>query len=133
VRGLFQDALFQLLLAFDAMAGPGNGFQALRVYFFSARNALAEIALANAGKSALDHLEQLPVGVALMEQKLFVVGARGLIGDVLRHIFVRAAAILLIASHGAAQLLLPGFEPLSKCVQLLLVHLGFQTETRYSG
>src|SRR5208337_857844 len=64
LRG-FQQALFRFFLARDAMAGPGHGFEALGVDLFAARNAFSEAAFADASQSAIHHVEQLAVVIAL--------------------------------------------------------------------
>src|SRR5215469_9128887 len=94
-RSLFQNSLLQLFLAFNTMARPRHGFQPLGIDLFSARDAFAEVAFANAGERALHHLQQLPVGVALVEEKFFVVRTGGLVRNILRHILIGATAILL--------------------------------------
>src|SRR5579864_7173894 len=58
-RGFFQDSLLQLLLAFDAMPRPWDGFQSLRVDFFPTVNALAKVAFADARERAFHHLQKL--------------------------------------------------------------------------
>src|SRR5580692_5606638 len=107
-RSLFQQSLLQLFLAFDAVPRPRNGFQALGIDFFSAMDAFAETAFADAGESFVDHLQRLPVVIALAEQEFLGVRTGRAVGDVLRGVFVRGTAIGLGAVHGAAQLLLPG-------------------------
>jgi hypothetical protein len=47
--GFFQDSFFELLLALDAVMRPWDSFEALGIDFFTAGDALAEIAFANAG------------------------------------------------------------------------------------
>src|SRR6266496_1892245 len=105
-RRFFQQAVFQLLLTLDAVACPWYGVQALGIDLLTAGDALAKIAFANASKGVLYHLQQLPVGIALVKEKFLVIGARGLIGDVLCRVFVGAAAILLGARDHAPQFLL---------------------------
>jgi hypothetical protein len=109
--GFFQKALLQLLLAFDAVTGPGHGFETFGVDFFSAMDALAKTAFANAQQSPIHHLQKLAIVVALAKEKFFGVGTRGAIGNILRGIFVGGAAISLSAGNGTAQILLPGLEP----------------------
>jgi len=91
-RGFFEHSLLQLFLAFDAVARPGHSFEPLRIDLLAAGNALAEISFANAAESAFDHHQQLAVGVALVKQEFLVIRAGGLVGDVLSHVLVRAAA-----------------------------------------
>src|SRR5712691_8551085 len=118
----FEQALLGLFLALDAVASPGDGFEALRVDFFSAGNAFTEAAFAETGERAVHHLEQLAVVVALAEEKFLVVRTGGAIGDVLGGLVIRTTAVLLVAGHHVAQFFLPRFQPLSKIFQLLLVH-----------
>jgi len=88
-------------------------------------NAFSEAAFVDAGQSAVDHVEQLAVVVALAEEEFLVIGTGGAIGDVLRGLIVGGAAVLLIARHHVAQFLAPGFQPFSECVEFLLVHDSF--------
>ena len=113
-RCFFEHSLFELFLALDAVAGPGDGFEALGIDLPPAGDALAEVAFADAGERTLDHLQELAVGVALVKEKFLVVGTGGLVGDILRRVFVCAAAILLRARDGAPQVLLPRFQLLAK-------------------
>ena len=62
--------------------------------------------------SLIDHLQELPLIVALAEEKFFGVGAGRAIGNVLGRIFVSGAAVGLGAGDRAAQFLLPRFKPL---------------------
>src|SRR5215469_9683882 len=119
----FEQALLQLFLALDAVAGPGDRFEALGVDLFAAVNTLAEAAFANARQGSIDHHEQLTVVVALAEQKFFVVGTGGAVRDVgCGGVLVCSAAVDLVAVHGAAQFLLPRFQTLLEGFQLLLIH-----------
>ena len=113
LRG-FQQALLGFFLARDAMASPGHGFEALGVDLFAARNAFSEAAFADASQSAIDHIEQLAVVVALAEEEFLVVGTGGAIGDVLRGLIVRGATVLLITDNHVAQLVAPGFQSFSE-------------------
>src|ERR1700686_4939282 len=113
-RSFFQQSLFELFLAFDAVACPGHRFQALGVDLLAAVDALAEAALADAQQRLFHHLQQLPLVVALGEEKFLGVGAGSTIGNVLRGVFVRRATILLGARYRAAQLLLSCFQPFLK-------------------
>ena len=110
----FEQALLGFFLALDAVASPRNGFEALRVDFFSAGDAFAEAAFAEARESAIHHLEQLAVVIALAEEKFFIVRTGGAIGDILGGLVVRATAVLLVAGHHVTQFLLPHFQPFSK-------------------
>ena len=121
--GFFQLALFQLLLAFNAIARPGDGFQSLGVDFITAAHTLAKSAFADAQQSGLHHLQELAVIVALGKEELFGVRAGRAIGDVLRCILVGNAAIFFGAAYRFAQGLLPFFQSFFKAFQLLLVHV----------
>src|SRR6266852_435877 len=77
----FQQTLLGFFLALDAMASPGNGVEPLGVDLFAAGNALPEAAFADARESAIDHVEQLPVVIALAEKKFLIVGTGGAVGD----------------------------------------------------
>ncbi len=61
----FQNALFELFLTFDAVAGPRHGFQTFGVDLFAAGDAFAKVALADAIQCIFYHLEQLPLIIAL--------------------------------------------------------------------
>ena len=56
-------------------------------------DALAEAAFADARQRSLDHLQELPLIVALAEEKLFGVGTGGAVGDVLRRILIGGAPV----------------------------------------
>src|SRR6202167_447083 len=92
------------------MAGPRNGLQTLAIDLFAARHAFSEAAFTNPRERSVDHIEQLPVVVALAEKKFLVVRTGGAVGDVLRGLIVRGTAVLLIAGHHLAQFLPPGFQ-----------------------
>src|SRR5579871_256797 len=113
---VLEDALFQLLLAGDAVAGPGHGVQTLGIDLVAARDALAKVPLANAVKGAVDHLQQLAVGVALVEEELLVVGIGRAIGNVLRRLQIGVTAVLSGPGHGGAQLPLTLLQPLLECL-----------------
>jgi len=121
-RGLFQNSLFQLLLAFDAVPGPRHGFQPLGIDFFAAGDALPKTALAEPLQCSLHHLQQLPVIVALMKEKFFGVRAGSTVGDILGRILIYGPTILLSTGHRAAQVQLPRFQSLLEIVQFLFVH-----------
>src|ERR1700692_3046802 len=96
------------------MASPGHGVKTLSVNLFAAGDAFSEAAFADAGQSAIDHVEQLPVVIALAEKKFLVVGTGGAVGDVLGGLIVDGTAVLLIADNHVAQFLAPGFQLLSE-------------------
>src|SRR5579872_2113778 len=83
MRCLFEQPLFRFFLAFDAMAGPRHCFQPLGIDLFAAGDTFAKASLANAGKSALDHLQKLTIVIALMKEEFFGVRAGGAVSDVL--------------------------------------------------
>jgi len=110
----FQQALLGFFLALDAMASPGHCVKAFGVDLFAAGNALSEAAFADARESAIDHVEQLAVVIALAEKEFLVVGAGGAVGDVLRGFIVDSTTVLLIADNHVAQFLAPGFQLFSE-------------------
>ena len=109
LRG-FEQALLCFFLALDAMAGPRDCFETLGVDFFTAGDALSEAAFTDASKSAIDHIEQLAVIVALAEEELLVIGTGGAIGDILSGLIVGCTTVLLIADNHVAQFVAPGFQ-----------------------
>ncbi len=114
-RSLLQQPLLQFLLALDAVPRPGHSLQPLGIDLFAALNALAKAAFTDAHQRSLDHLQQLPLVIALAEKKFFGVGTGGAIGNILRRVFIGRAAVGLRARHRAAQILLPRFQPLLEC------------------
>jgi hypothetical protein len=104
------------------MAGPGNGFEAFGVDLFAAGDAFSEAAFTDAGESAIDHIEELAVVVALAEKEFLVVGTGGAVGDVLGGFIVGGAAVLLIADHHLAQFVAPVFQLFSEGLEFLLIH-----------
>src|SRR5208282_6778934 len=106
----FQQAFFGFFLALDAMAGPGDSFKTLGIDFFAAGDAFSEAAFTDARESAINHVEQLAVVVALAEEELLVVGTGGAICDVLSGFFVGGTTVLLIADNHVAQFVAPGFQ-----------------------
>ena len=131
-RSFFQQSLFQLFLALDAMARPGHGIQAFGVDLLAAMNAFAETAFADANQGLVDHLQQMPFIVALAEQKFFRVGTGGTVGDILRGIFIGGTAVFLRTCHRASQLLLPCFQSLFECFQFLFIHKSFKARSEFS-
>lgn len=81
---LLKHALFHLFLAGDAVASPGNGFKPFGIDLVPTVDAFAEVTFADATQSFFDHAQELAVIVALSEKKLFSVGIRGAVGDILR-------------------------------------------------
>jgi hypothetical protein len=63
--------LFELFLTLDTVPRPGHGFQPLGVYLPATGDAFSKLARAHSRQCAFDHLEQLPVVVALMKEELF--------------------------------------------------------------
>jgi hypothetical protein len=106
----FQQALLGFFLALDAVASPRHGVKAFGVDLFAAGYAFSEAAFADAGESAIDHIEQLPVVIALTEEEFLVVGTGGAVGDVLGGLIVDSTTVLLIADNHVAQFLAPGFQ-----------------------
>jgi hypothetical protein len=113
-RRFFQQALLKLLLALDAVPRPGHSLQPLGVDFLAAMDAFTEAAFADPRQRFINHLQQLPLVVALAEQKLLGVGTGRAVRDVLRRVFVSGAAVRLGARDRPAQILLPRLQPLLK-------------------
>src|SRR5258708_36651392 len=109
-----QQALLGFLLALDAMPSPRYGVEALGVDLLAAGDAFSEAAFADAGESAIDHIEQLAIIIALAEEELLVVGTGGAVGDVLRGLVIDSTTVLLIADNHVAQFLAPGFQLFSE-------------------
>ena len=109
LRG-FEQALLSLFLALDAVARPRYSVEPLGVDLFAARDALSEATFADTSQSAIDHVKQLAVIIALAEEEFLIVRTRGTIGGILRGLFVGGAAVLLIADNHVTQFLLPGLE-----------------------
>ena len=65
VGSFFQLPSFQLLLAFNAIARPGHGLKPLGIDFIAAAYAFAKRSFADPLESALYHLQELAVIVAL--------------------------------------------------------------------
>jgi len=120
--GGFQQSLLRFFLTFDAMARPRHCVQALGIDLLAAGDALSETAFPDTRQSAIDHVEQLAVVVALAEEKFLVVGAGSAIGDVLSSLVVGGATVLLITDHHLAQFVAPGLQFLSKGLEFLLIH-----------
>src|SRR5207253_5127981 len=120
----FQQTLFQLFLAFDAVPSPGHSLQALGIDFLAAADALAEAALTDAIQRALHHLEQLPIIITLVKEEFLVIGVGGLVSDILGRILIGGAAILFRPRNHSTQFLLARLQPFFECLDLLLVHNG---------
>jgi hypothetical protein len=114
--GFFQQALFQLLLAGDAIARPRNSLKPLGIDVITAIDAFSKNSLANASKRYLNHLQQLPLVVALVKEKFFGVGIGCTVSDVLSGAYVRVATVLFSAGHNLAKVLLPFFQLLPEIV-----------------
>src|SRR5437016_2193140 len=121
-RRLLQQPLRPLLLAFNAMSRPRHCLQARGVYFLAAGDTFPKVALTNSIERALDHLQELTVIVALVEEKFLGIGARGAVGDILCRILIYGTAILLRTRNHAPQILLLRYQPLPEIIQLLLFH-----------
>lgn len=119
----FQLAVFQFLLAGDAVAGPGHSFQAFGVDLISAVHALAKLAFSNPLQRSLNHRQKLAIVIALGKKKFLGIGACRAISNVLSRVLVSDAAVFFRAAHGFAQDLLTLFQSFFKAFQLLLVHV----------
>src|SRR5437660_12674363 len=94
-RRLLQQPLLQLLLAFNAMSRPRHCLQALGVYFLAAGDTFPKVALTNSIERALDHLQELTALVALVEEKVVGIEARGALGDLLCPVLLYGTGIRL--------------------------------------
>jgi hypothetical protein len=119
----FQLAIFQFLLAGNAVAGPGHGFQPFRIDLIAAIYAFAKFAVADTLQGSLNRCQQLAIVIALRKEKLLGVRACRTVGNVLRSVLISDAAILFRTAHGFAQDLLALFQTSFKAFQLLLVHV----------
>lgn len=119
----FQLALFQFLLALNAIARPRHGFQPLGVDFITAAYTLAKSAFADPLESGFHHRQELPVIIALRKEKLFGIGTGCAVGNVLRRVLVGNAAVFFSPAHHFPQAHLPFFQPFLECFELLLVHV----------
>src|ERR1039458_8288391 len=104
------------------MARPGNGFQALGIDLRLAGNTLAKSAFPNAVQRRAHHLQELALGVALVEQEFLVVGISGAVGDVLGRFHIGLTAVLRGPSHSLPQLALAVLQSFLENFQLLLIH-----------
>src|SRR5258708_34789715 len=89
-----QQALLGFLLALDAMPSPRYGVEAFGVDLLAAGDAFSEAAFPYARESAIDHVEQLAIVVALAEKEFLVVGTGGAVGDVLRCLVIASTTVL---------------------------------------
>src|SRR5256885_6894585 len=119
---LFHCPLFHAFLAGDAVTRPRHSLQAFGVDFIPAGDTFPEVALTDALQSPIDHVQELPVIVALREQELLGIGICGAIGDILSSLSIGYAAIFFRPGYRTAQLLLPGFQLFPKLFELLLFH-----------
>jgi hypothetical protein len=67
VRSLFQQPLFELFLALDAMAGPRHSVETLSVNFLATMDAFSKAAFPDARERLFYHLQQLALIIALAE------------------------------------------------------------------
>src|SRR5215469_2756664 len=118
----FQQTLFQLLLARDAVARPRHSLESLGVDLFPARDALAECTFANPVQGTVDHCQNLTLAAALAKKKLFGIRLRRPVSHILRRFEISFASILRCAAHVVPQFPLALFQPFFKCVQLFFLH-----------
>src|SRR5215475_952866 len=117
LRRFFQQALLEFFLALDAMARPRHRLQTLGVDLLATVDALTEAAFADTRKGVFHHLQKLALVVALMEQEFLVVRIRRLVGDVLRRIVIRRAAVLFGSRHRPPQVLQSRLQPFFEAFQ----------------
>src|SRR5579863_2253538 len=120
--GVLQHSFFKLFLALDAMTRPRNSFQALGIDLFPARNALAEATVTDTIERAVNHLQELAIGIALMKQEFLVVRIGCPVSNVLSRFQVGIAAVLGGAGDRITQFPLAFLQPFLEPFQLLLVH-----------
>jgi len=113
-----EEALLLLFLAGDAVAGPGNGLEALLLKLLMAGDTFAEGTVADAREGVVHQLQQRAVVVRLPEEKFLRVRVGRLVGEIHGGIFVGFAALLFGARDAAqeflaarGQLFLVIFEP----------------------
>lgn len=111
-----------LSLALDAVPGPGHSLQPFLLDFLLALHALSVRAVFHALQRLIHELQHPAILVALVEQKLFGVRVRGLVGDVLCGLFVGLAPIFFRIGHQSQQLLLFGQKAPLVVFNFLLIH-----------
>src|SRR3989338_7110320 len=116
-----QQSPLLFLLAADAVAGPGNGFEALLLDFFLAGGAEAEAAVLHPPQGLLHQCEDVALVVRLAEEELLGVGVGGLVGDVLGGV-VSGPAFFLGDGHQALELLALGVQLFLVVLQAFLIH-----------
>jgi len=114
--------LLLLLLAGEAVLGPGDRFQPLLVHLVVAHHAHAVAAAVDAAERLVDQVQHVALRVGEAEQELLGVGVRCLVGDVLGALLVRLLAVGLVLVVRDEDLRLLDDEPLAESLQLLLVH-----------
>src|SRR5712671_991300 len=102
-RSDLQQALLELLLTDDAVAGPGNGLEPLAVDLGAALDALAEAAVIDTLQCLVHLLEYLAVGVGQRVEELLGVGAAGLVGEILGALVFGQPAVRLVLVVGLRQ------------------------------
>lgn len=107
----FQLAVFELFLAFNAIACPGNGFQPLGIDLIATAYALAKSAFSDPLESGFHHRQKLPVIIALRKEKLFGIGTGCAVGNILRRVLISDAAVFFSPTHRFPQAHLPFFQP----------------------
>src|SRR6266404_6760414 len=121
MRGL-ENPLFLLLLAFNTMASPGDRVKAFGLDFLLAGDTEAIGRSLDSFERLVYQVEDSPIVVALMKEKLFGVGIRGLVGNILGGLFVRFSSVLLGFRYQVQQLCLFCQQSLLESFSLSLVH-----------
>src|SRR6185436_2596577 len=119
-----EQPLLLLLLAGDAVLGPGHGLQALAVHLVFADDAHAEAPALHAVERLVDELEHVALVVRQAEEELLGVGVAGLVRDVLRPVLVGLLAVGLVLVVGLEDLLLLEDQLLPERLELFLFHFS---------
>jgi hypothetical protein len=99
MAGTLEETLVLLFLALDAMACPRHCFQAFYLDFSLAGHTEAVGAIFEAFQGFVDHLQETPVLIALVEKEFLGIGVGGLVGDILSGFFVRLTPVALGLRH----------------------------------
>jgi hypothetical protein len=122
LEAALEKPLVLLLLALDAVTGPGNSLQALLLDLLLAGYTKAIGPGLHAFERFVDKLQEPPIFVALVEEELLCVGIGSLIRNVLCRFFVSLPAVLFRLDYQAKQLFLLGLEALLVKLNFLPVH-----------
>src|SRR5208337_169966 len=94
-----EETLVLLFLALDAMARPRNRFQAFHLDLSLTGHTETVSAILETFQGFVDHLQETPVLITLVEKELLGVGVGGLVGDILSRFSVRFTPVALGLRH----------------------------------